>query len=157
MSRPTFTKYLNSLVANGYSLHENGFYRTNPTRGISAAEGWRGFGEARKDHLTALESWTAAFPPEFSKSMIASVTDADGLHSYVNAYIGRISAEYILALNAIVKISKKSAAREYIDLFLKIEVIPLLHGLAQTVWEQRAKPPVRSLEGYVACLQRKAK
>jgi hypothetical protein len=155
MSRPTFAKYLNTLVANGYALHENGFYRTNPTRAIFDAEGWRGFAQARKDHLTALESWT--LPPESSKSVIASMTDADGLRSYVDAYIGRISVEYIAALNAIVKIPKKAAAREYIDLFLKIEVIPSLHGLAQWIWEQRAKSPVRSLEGYASRLERRAK
>jgi DNA-binding Lrp family transcriptional regulator len=158
ISKPTFAKYLKLLVSNRYVLQEGGFYRANPGRNVLAVESRRAFDTSHRNRLVEIERWSD--DPKVAKireEFLETVYDPTLLRKWVDVEIARVSIQFIVALNEIVRIPKKSTAREIIDLFLKIDVIPMLHACARDIWEHRNRIPVRSLDGYVAHLQPEGK
>ncbi|MGA2460878.1 MAG: helix-turn-helix domain-containing protein [Candidatus Bathyarchaeia archaeon] len=154
ISKPTLAKYLKLLVGNGYVLQEDGFYRANPSHEIPAVEGRRAFETAYRNRIDDINKWTHQTNEEKGiDESLETMSDPTRLREFVGRQIARISVQFIIALDEIVRIHKRSAARENIDLFLKIDVIPMLQACARDIWEHRNRVPVRSLDGYVAHLQ----
>lgn len=56
-------------------------------------------------------------------------------------------------LKHLAKAPTKAAAREFVELFVKIEAHSQLTGFAYEVWKNRTKVPLNKLEGTVLRLQ----
>lgn len=145
-------KYLKQLVGAGMVHHQGRFYRGNPALGhrfdiynqvISGHLPERSselfFENFRSQPLQAIYDWTTiGFP-------FGEVKTKEDVVSRTKLTLTYIFLQYLSMMQELVDIPKKAGAREFVDLFNKVKIQPLLISLAHAVWEKRGQVRLRNL------------
>lgn len=180
-SPPTLSSQLLSLERGRYILHEGVYYRRNPTRnllrqtrrfsGQPVAEKLRMFQDAYKNGLQRIDLWQE--PPESIKLHNEKIFNENAprlrdekeiahplnlendkeLKLRIELSFNYIYAQYVRMLTHLVTAPSKAAAREYVELFVKIEAHTSLSMFANMVWKNRTKVQLKKLEGTALRLQ----